>query len=92
MLRWAPAAEGRLDLWLHRLLVTPSYGSAQRIASADPLVESFVVHAGNESFSNVNTWGEVRTYLYKTGAEPDAFIGGRLAWREYISRAKRNRE
>ena len=65
---------------------------ALRLASADPLVESFVAHAANESFPNVNSWGEVRTYLYKAGAEPNAFVGGRLAWREYISRAKRNRE
>jgi hypothetical protein len=55
-------------------------------------VESFVTHAANESFPNVNSWGEVRTYLYKAGAEPNAFVGGRLAWWEYISRAKRNSE
>jgi hypothetical protein len=65
---------------------------ALRLASADPLVESFVAHAGNESFPNVNTWAEVRTYLYKAGAETDAFVGGRLAWREYISRTKRYSE
>jgi hypothetical protein len=55
---------------------------------ADPSLNSFVAHLTSEPLPNVNSWTEVRSYLTHSGAEHDAFVGGRMAWREYKSLAK----
>jgi hypothetical protein len=59
-----------------------------RLKSKDPCVASFIAQAKNDCFRNISSWTEVRTYLNRAGAEHDAFIGARLAWREYRSAGK----
>jgi hypothetical protein len=52
-------------------------------------LESFIAHLKSEPLPHVTSWTEVRTYLNRSGAEHDAFVGGRAAWREYRSKARR---
>jgi hypothetical protein len=63
---------------------------ALRIKSADPALKSFIAHLKSEPLPTVSSWTEVRTYLNRSGAEHDAFVGGRVAWREYSSKAERD--
>jgi hypothetical protein len=56
----------------------------------DPALKSFIAHFKSEPLPHVTSWTEVRTYLNRSGAEHDAFVGGRAAWREYRSKAKRS--
>ena len=58
------------------------------LTSNDPCVVSFIAQANNNFLRDANSWTEVRTYLNRAGAEHDAFIGARLAWREYHSAMK----
>ncbi len=35
-------------------------------------------------FPDPTTWAQLRAYLNEVGAEPDAFIAARAAWRGYL--------
>jgi hypothetical protein len=46
------------------------------------------IMTGDRSFPNANSWQELRRYLNKIAAPHAAFVGGRLAWREYAAADK----
>jgi hypothetical protein len=53
------------------------------LTSNNPCMDSFIAQTNKTSLRDVSSWNEVRTYLNHAGAEHDAFIGARLAWRGY---------
>jgi hypothetical protein len=59
-----------------------------RLKTTDPLVQIFIDHATANSLPRLSSWSEVRTHLNRVGADQSAFIGARLAWREYTSAPK----
>jgi|SRR5260370_15135985 hypothetical protein len=67
---------------------------AGQIVSDESIVTDFIaVMKGDLTFPDANSWQELRRYLNKINAPHAAFIGGRLAWREYeMARKKRLQE
>jgi hypothetical protein len=61
-----------------------------RMKPVDRALESFIAHLKSEPLPHVTSWKEVRAYLNRSGAEHDAFVGGRAAWREYASKSGRD--
>jgi hypothetical protein len=58
------------------------------LKTADPFVRTFIDHATQSALPRLNSWSEVRIHLNGVGADQSAFIGARLAWREFTSAAK----
>ena len=58
------------------------------LKTTDPFVQTFIAHATDNSLPRLSSWSEVRTHLNRVGADQNAFVGARLAWREYTSVAK----
>jgi hypothetical protein len=56
-----------------------------RLKTSDPLVQTFIDHAADNSLPRLASWAEVRTHLNRVGADQSALVGARLAWREYAS-------
>lgn len=59
-----------------------------RLTSNDRCVEPVIAQADKNSLCDVTSWNEVRIYLNRAGADHDAIICARLAWREYQSAMK----
>lgn len=53
---------------------------------ADSAFESFQQLARDDSFPDVGSWAEIRSYLVNAGADHEAMVGARMAWREFCSR------
>jgi hypothetical protein len=53
-----------------------------------PALDFTAIMTGDRSFPDANSWQELRRYLNKIDAPHAAFVGGRLAWREYAAANK----
>lgn len=51
-------------------------------------LDFIAIVTGDRSFPNASSWQELRRYLNKIDAPHAAFVGGRLAWREYAAANK----
>jgi hypothetical protein len=58
-----------------------------RLKTSDPLVQTFIDHAADNSLPRLASWSEVRSHLNRVGADQNTLVGARLAWREYASAA-----
>jgi hypothetical protein len=58
----------------------------RNLRGAKPVVAAFKVHAAENAFPNIDSWAEIRSYLVRTGAQHEAVVGARIAWREFQSR------
>jgi len=64
-----------------------SFGHFVRnLRGVDPVLAPFKAHAAANVFPHVDSWAEIRSYLFRTGAQHEAVVGARIAWREFQSR------
>jgi hypothetical protein len=59
---------------------------ARRLRAHDPVFAAFKPYAMRNDFPDTNVWEAIRRYLVQSGADHDAFVGARMAWREYQER------
>ena len=58
----------------------------RNLHGADLALAAFKVHAAENAFPNIDAWAEIRSYLVRTGAQHEAMVGARIAWREFHRR------
>ena len=75
--RATPKARGRSNSFRHFV---------RNLRGVDPVLAAFKVHATENAFPNIDAWAEIRSYLVRTGAQHDAMVGARIAWREFQRR------
>lgn len=54
-----------------------------KLPASDPVLAPFKVHAAANDFPDIDAWAEIRSYLLRTGAQHEAIVGARTAWREF---------
>jgi hypothetical protein len=60
---------------------------ARRLRPTNPPLKMFRERALAADFPAADSWQEVRGFLVRTGAEHEAIVGARMAWREYQSKS-----
>jgi hypothetical protein len=63
----------------------------QLLKPEDASLKMFLAHLAREPLPDVTSWTEVRSYLSHSDADHEAFVGGRMAWREFNSTTKGDR-
>jgi hypothetical protein len=56
---------------------------ARQLKRKDPLFVAFKPHAMSDDFPDASDWGAIRRHLINNGADHEAVVGARMAWREY---------
>ncbi len=56
---------------------------ARKLRADNPALAAFKPHATAGDFPAANSWQEVRAYLVRAGADHEALVGARMAWREF---------
>ena len=56
-----------------------------KLPGTDPLIAAFKVHAAENACPDTASWAKIRSYLFRTGAQHEAVVGARTAWREFQS-------
>lgn len=51
----------------------------------NPPINALRPYASADDFPSGGTWQEIRLHLLHAGAEHEAIVGARIAWREYHS-------
>ena len=59
---------------------------ARELGGTHPLVVRFKAHAKSEGLPDANDWGGIRRHLMASGADHEAIVGARMAWRQYRRR------
>ena len=59
---------------------------ARKLRSRNPLLEAFKFHAAAPDFPEVDSWGELRSYLVRAGAQHEVMVSARKTWREFKDR------
>ena len=59
---------------------------ACRLPGNDPALELFKHHASARDFPDTDSWAEIRSYLVQAGAQHEAMVGARIAWRGFRNR------
>ena len=62
-------------------------GFARKLQPANPPLKMFKTYALAEDFPAGESWQEVRGFLIRNGAEHEAVVGARIAWREFRSKS-----
>jgi hypothetical protein len=60
---------------------------ARKLRGTDPPLKMFKACAMAADFPSAQSWQEVRGFLVRSGAEHEAIVGARMAWREFRSRS-----
>ena len=55
----------------------------RKVRSSEPALVLFKEHAAADLFPDAESWYEIRSYLVKAGADHEAFVGARMAWRGF---------
>jgi hypothetical protein len=58
----------------------------RKLPTTNPGLGLFKVHAAESNFPDTESWAEIRSYLVRAGAQHEAVVGARIAWREFRSR------
>jgi hypothetical protein len=61
---------------------------ARRLKAHHPVFLAFKQYAVRSDFPDTSAWGAIRQYLEESGAEREAIVGARMAWRQYRERHK----
>lgn len=66
----------------------PFRAFARRHKSKNPLIVAFKPLAMGDDFPDADDFGSIRGHLVRTGADHEAVVGARMAWREYRERQR----
>ena len=60
---------------------------ARKLRAISPPLKMFKTCALADEFPAAHSWQEVRGFLVRSGAEHEAIVGARMAWREFRSKS-----
>jgi hypothetical protein len=58
----------------------------RNLNGGDSMLAPFKVHAAANDFPDTESWAKIRSYLVRIGAQHEAVVGARIAWRQFQSR------